>query len=120
MIDQERLQLPPFSARCRDVAANAGAVDHVLSVVGWTLIDQCLQQGIPDTLLSPAKEAHINGVPLAVSLMHVAPWTADTQHVKHSIEEKPAIVRWPRPTAVLRRQQRPDHFPLDIRQSPRP
>ena len=100
------------------MAANAGAIDHVLPVVGQTQIDQCLQKGIPDTLFGPATEAHIDGVPLAVSLMHVAPGTADPQHVKHSIEKKPVIARGPRPTAALRRQQRPDQFPLRIRQIP--
>ena len=100
------------------MAANAGAVDHVLPVVGQTQIDQCLQQGIPDTLFGPATEAHIDGVPLVVSLVHVAPGTADPQHVKHSIEEEPAIARGSRPTTALRRQQRPDQAPLRIRQIP--
>src|SRR3546814_19389859 len=88
------------------MAANAGAVDHVLPVVGQAQVDQCLKQGIPDTLLGPATEAHIDRVPLTVSLMHVAPGTADPQHVTHSIEEEPVIARWPRPTTALRRQER--------------
>src|SRR3546814_11409517 len=87
-----------FSARGRDMAANAGAVDHVLPVVGQAQVDQCLKQGIPDTLLGPATEAHIDRVPLTVSLMHVAPGTADPQHVTHSIEEEPALAPRPRPT----------------------
>ena len=115
MIDQERSHKPPFSARCRDMAANAGAVDHVLPVVGQTQIDQCLQQGIPDTLFGPAPEADIDRVPLAVALVHVAPGAADPQHVKHSIEEAPVIARRPRPATALRRQQRTDQFPLRVR-----
>src|SRR3546814_15204657 len=100
------------------MAANAGAVDHVLPVVGQAQVDQCLKQGIPDTLLGPATEAHIDRVPLTVSLMHVAPGTADPQHVKHSIEEEPVIARWPRPTTAPRRQQRPHQIPLRARQTP--
>src|SRR3546814_15844137 len=92
------------------------SVDHVLPVVGQAQVDQCLKQGIPDTLLGPATEAHIDRVPLTVSLMHVAPGTADPQHVKHSIEEEPVIARWPRPTTALRRQQRPNQTPLRVRQ----
>ena len=77
-----------------------------------------MQQGIPDTLFGPAAEAHIDRVPFAVPLVHVAPGAADPQHVKHSIEEEPVIARGPRPTAALRRQQWPDQFPLRIRQIP--
>jgi len=47
VIDQKRSHKPPFSARCRDMAANRGAVDYVLPIVGQSQIDQRLQQGIP-------------------------------------------------------------------------
>ena len=76
MIDQERSHKPPPSARCRDVAANAGAVDHVLPVVGEPQIDQSLQEGIPDALFCPAPEPDVDRVPLAESLMYVAPGVA--------------------------------------------
>ena len=71
MIDQKPAQEPPFSAHSRDMAPNRGAVDHVLPVVGQAEIDERLQQGIPDALLGSASKPHIDGVPLAVALMHV-------------------------------------------------
>ena len=73
MIDQKPAQEPPFSAHSRDMAPNRGAVDHVLPVVGQAEIDERLQQGIPDALLGSASKPHIDGVPLAVALMHVPP-----------------------------------------------
>src|SRR5690554_2866964 len=100
------------------MAANAGAVDHVLPVVGQSEIDQRLQESIPDALFCPAPEPDIDRVPLAVSLVHVAPRAADPQHMQHPIEEAPIIARWPRPATTLRRQQRPDQFPFSIRQIP--
>jgi len=38
--------------------------------------------------------------------------------VEHAIEEAPIVARWARPATPLRRQQRPDQFPLRIRQIP--
>src|SRR5690554_1617535 len=100
------------------MAANAGAVDHVLPVVGQSEIDQRLQESIPDALFCPAPEPDIDRVPLAVLLVHVAPRAADPQHMQHPIEEAPIIARWPRPATMLRRQQRPNQFPFSIRQIP--
>jgi len=124
VIGQERSHKPSFSGRCRDVpvlsfaegAANAGAVDHVLPVIGQTQIDQRLQQGIPHALFGPAPEPNIGRVPYAISLMHIAPGAACAQPMQHSIREAPIIARWPGMAATLRRQQRPDQFPLRIRQ----
>ena len=81
MIDQERSHEHPFSVRRRDVAANAGAVDHVLQVVGQAEIKQRLQESTPYALFVPAPEPHVDRVPLAVSLMHVEPVAAAAQSV---------------------------------------
>ena len=91
MIDQKPAQKPPFSAHCRNMAANRGAVDHVLPVVGQAEIDQSLQHGIPDALLGPAPEPDVDRVPLPIALMHVAPGAANPQDVQHSIEIAPVI-----------------------------
>lgn len=88
----------------------------MLPVVGETQIDQRLQKGIPDALLSPAPEPDIDRVPLAVSLVHVAPWAASPQYVKHAIEKAPIILGGARPAPSLKRKQRPDQFPLRIQQ----
>ncbi len=98
------------------MAANAGAVDHVMPVVGQTKINQCLQQRIPDALLGQASEPDIDRVPLAVALLHVAPGAADPQHVEHAVEEASVIARRSRLASPLRRQPQPDQFPLRIRQ----
>jgi hypothetical protein len=70
------------------MAADRGAVDHVLPVVGEAQFDQRLQQRIPDTLFGPASEPDIDRVPLAVALMHVPPWATDPQHMQHTIEKR--------------------------------
>ena len=67
------------------MAANAGAVDHVLPVVGQSEIDQCLQESIPDALFRPAPEPDLDRVPLVVSLVHVAPRAADPQYMRHPV-----------------------------------
>ena len=41
---------------------------------------------IPDAVFGPAPEAHIDRVPLAITLVHVAPRAADPQHMQHPIE----------------------------------
>lgn len=42
------------------MAANRGAINHVLPVIGKSQIDQRLEQGIPDALLCPAPEPDID------------------------------------------------------------
>jgi hypothetical protein len=118
VIGQKPAQKPPLSARSRDMATNSSAVDHMLSVVGETQIDQRLQQCVPDALFGPAPESDIHRVPLAVALMHVAPGATDPQHVKHAIENTPVIARWPRPSSPFRRKKRPDQFPFRVWQIP--
>ena len=106
----------PFCARCRDVAANRGAVDHVLPVIGQPDIDHRLQQSIPDALFSPTPEPDIDRVPLPIALLHVAPRAADPQHMKHTIEKTPIIARWPCPASPFRWQERPNKRPFFVRQ----
>jgi len=103
VIDQKRSQHPPFSAHGRDVAANAGVVDHVLPV-GEPQTDQRLQQAIPHTLLGPAPEPDIDRVPLPIAFVHVALRTADPQNMKYPVQETPIIARWTRPAHPLGRQ----------------
>src|SRR3546814_19020585 len=94
------------------MAANRGAVDHVLPVVGEPQIDQRLQKPIPDPLFAPAPEPDIDGVPLAIALVHVAPGTADLQHMKYPVHVPPFIPRRTRTAPPLIRQQRPPQPPF--------
>jgi hypothetical protein len=77
------------------MAPNRGAVDHVLPVIGQPQLNKRLKESVPNALFGPAAEAHIDGIPLAVSLMHVAPWAADPQDM-HAVKELPIVVGWPR------------------------
>jgi hypothetical protein len=60
-------------------------------------IDQRLQQRIPYTLFDPPAEPNIDRVPLAVSLVHVAPGAADPQNMQHADKKAPIVARRPRP-----------------------
>lgn len=69
-------------------------VDHVLPVIRQTEFDQSLKESIPNALLSPTAEAHIDGIPLSIALMHVAPGTANAQDVKHPVQKAAVVMRW--------------------------
>jgi hypothetical protein len=98
------------------MAANYGAVDHVLPVVGQADVDQRLQKRVPDALFGPATEPDIDRVPLAVTLMHVPPGAAGPQHIQHAVEKQPVIAGRTRPTTAFRRQQAPDDRPFLVSQ----
>ena len=98
------------------MAANDGAVDHVLPVVGEPQFDQRVEHGIPDTLFSPPPEADVDRVPFAIALVHIPPGAPDPQNVQHSVEKTSVVVRRPRLPAALGRQQRANHRPLFVRQ----
>ena len=96
------------------MAANRGAVDHVLPVVSQSQIDQRLQQCIPDALLGPAPEPNIDRVPLAIALMHVPPRASYPQNMQHTVEKEAIVTGWSCPSAPLGRQKSADHRPLFI------
>jgi hypothetical protein len=54
------------------VAADHGAVHHVLPVVGQSEFNQRFEQRVPDALRRPTSEPHVDRVPLSVALVHVA------------------------------------------------
>jgi CubicO group peptidase (beta-lactamase class C family) len=66
---------PPFSARCRDVGANGGAVDAVVAAVRHDL-GQRDRYGLPDLGLAPAPKPQVDCVPVAVFGRSIAPWRA--------------------------------------------
>jgi len=68
------------------MAANRGAVDHVLPIIGQAEIDQRLKQSIPDALFGPASEPETDRVSVAVTLVHVTLGATYPQHVKHTAE----------------------------------
>lgn len=99
------------------MAANRDAIDHVLPVDGQAEIDERLQRGIQDALFGPTSEPHINGVPLAVALVHVPAGATTPQHMKQAVEKTPVIDSKSRLAPPLRWQQRAQ-LPFRIRQVP--
>lgn len=91
------------------MAADDRTINHVLPVVGQSEVDQ---RSVPHTLLGLTPEPDIDRVPLAIALMHVAPGTADPQHLEHTVQEPPVVMRWTGFAAALGRQQHPDDSPF--------
>lgn len=77
------------------------AVDHVLPIIGEAQFDQRFQDGIPHALLGPAPEADIDRVPFAIAFVHVTPRTAHPQHMEHSVQIAPIILRRSRLAAAF-------------------
>ncbi len=98
------------------MAAHRGAVDHVLPVVGQPKLHKRLEQRVPDALLGPAAEAHVDRVPLAIALVHVIPGAADAQDVEHPVEKAPVVMGQARLAAALGRQQHTDDCSFLVRQ----
>ncbi|NVN05364.1 hypothetical protein HW509_07100 [Asaia spathodeae] len=90
---------------------NAGAIDHVLAVIGEAQIDQRLQHCVPDALLGPAAEADIDRIPPAIALVHVSPRAADAQYIEHAAQETAVVARRPRSGG----DSDPTHVPLCVR-----
>lgn len=65
----------------------------MLPVISQSQIYRGLQQGIPDTLFSPAPEPDIDRVPLAITLMHISPGTTDAQDMQHTTEKTGVYLR---------------------------
>ncbi len=98
------------------MAANRGAVDHVLPVIGQPEFDKGFKKGVPHTLFGPAAKADIDGIPLSIALMHVTPGAADPKNMEHTVQILPIIVRRPGLPAAFGRQQPLDDPPFRIRQ----
>lgn len=77
-----------------------------------------MQHGTPNASLGPTAEAHVDRVPLSVSLTHVAPEAANPQDVQHSIEIQPVISCRPSMSAALRRKAA-QSIPILRRSDPR-
>jgi len=114
VIDQKPPDKSPFCARRLRMAANSGAVDHVLPVIRQPQFDEGLKQGVPNALFGPTAEAHIDRIPLSVSLMHVAPRASDPKDMQHTVQILPIIVRRSGLPAAFGGQQPLDDPPFHI------
>jgi len=53
------------------MAANRGAVDHLLPVIRQTQFNEGLKHSIPHALFGPPAKAHIDRIPLSVAVIVV-------------------------------------------------
>ena len=67
---------PPFSARCRDVSANRGAIDAVIAAVRHDF-GQRHCDGFPDPGLAPAAEPAIDRIPTPILGLDISPGRSD-------------------------------------------
>jgi hypothetical protein len=65
------------------VAANCGAVDHVLPVIGQPQFNKRFKQSVPDALLRPTTETDIEGILFTVAFMHVATGSLSAEHTAY-------------------------------------
>ena len=98
------------------MAANCGAVDHVLPVIRQPQFNQGLKQSVPNALFGPTTEAHIDRIPLSVALMHVAPGASDPKNMQHTVQIPPIIVRRSRLPPAFGGQKPLNDPPFHIRQ----
>ncbi|WFS69330.1 hypothetical protein CFBP4996_25490 [Agrobacterium leguminum] len=86
------------------MAANRGAVNHMLPIVGQSQFDKRFKEFVPNTLFGPATETNIDRIPLSISLVHVASRTANAQNMEHPVKKAAVVVGWPRLATTLGRQ----------------
>ena len=98
------------------MAADRGAVDHVLPVIRQPQFNEGLKQIVPNAPFGSTAEAHIDGVPLPVALMQVAPWAADPENMQHAVQILPIIVRGSGLPTAFGGQQPLNDPPFHIRQ----
>ena len=83
---------PPFSARCRDVGANGGAVDAIVAAVCHDL-GQRHGNALPNSRLTPSPEPPIDDVPAAIFGRHVAPRCAATEPPENAVDDRTVLAR---------------------------
>ena len=98
------------------MAANRGAMDHVLPVIRQSQFNERFKQIIPNSLFGPTAETHIDRIPLSVALMHVAPGASDPKNMQHAIQVSSIIVRGSGLPTAFGGQQSLDDPPFHIRQ----
>lgn len=98
------------------MAADRGAVDHVLPVIRQPQLNEGLKQSVPNALFGPTAEAHIDRIPFPVALMHVAPGASDPKNMQHAVEVSSIVVRGTRLPATFGGQKTLNDPPFHIRE----
>ena len=94
------------------MGAHNGGIEKQLLQVG--VAAQALGHALPDTVLTPAGEAHIRPVPMPEFLGQVAPWAAGTHDPQDGLDEAPIVPCSAARIAHLARQQLFNPLPLVI------
>ena len=81
------------SSHCLRMATSCRTVELRLPVICQPQLDECLKQSVPDAFFGPRAGAPIQGFPLFVALMHVAPGAADPKNMQHAVDLLSIIVR---------------------------
>jgi len=92
--------------------AHNRTVDHLH--VAIVRLNDGVHQSVPDPSFAPAVEAIVGRRVWTISLRHVPPRRACAQHPEDTVEDAPILLRFD--AAPLRRQQRLDHAPLEVRE----
>ena len=74
-------------------------------------VDQLRQEGFPSAIVTPAAEAAVRVLPIAMVHGQVAPWRAGTQNPEHATEKASIVLGDASPFAFLPRQMRLEQFP---------
>ena len=91
------------------------AVDHVGGGIAPCQLAQSLEHGIEHAGRDPSSIAPEHAVPLAILIRQVPPLRAGPRDPHHAFEIGAVILCRAASTTMLRRQQRPDHFPFFVR-----
>lgn len=92
-----------------------GAIDHVGGCVAPRQFRQRLEHGIEHAGRDPSSVPPEHAVPLAILVRQVSPLRSGSRDPHHAFEIAAVILRRTASTTIFRRQQRPDHFPLFVR-----
>src|ERR1019366_6949009 len=74
------------------MAPDRRGVDHMLPVTGEPQLGQSFQECIPHSLFGPTPEANVNGIPFAVTFVHVALWAAEAHDVQPPVPKTPILL----------------------------
>jgi hypothetical protein len=74
------------------VAPDPRRIDHVLPIVGEADFDQRFRERIPHSVFGPTAEANVNGIPFAITFVHIAPGATHAQDVEHAIQKAPVVL----------------------------
>lgn len=90
------------------------AIDHVGGGVAPCQLGQRLEHRIEHAGRDPSSIAPEDAVPLTILVRQVTPLRTGSRDPHHAFKIGTVILCRPASAAMLRRQQRPDHFPFFV------